>query len=161
MTRGKSRISRGFFGVAAYHPKREVNVGTLWRSAHVLGASFIATVGRRYEPQAADTSKAWRHLPLWQFATMDELVAALPRECPLVGVELTPDAVPLHQFQHTPRALYLLGAEDHGLPPDVLAQCRAVVKLPGVYSMNVAVAGSIVMHHRVTIGARSWQAVTS
>lgn len=31
---------RGFFGVAVFMPKSSVNVGTLWRSAHILGAAI-------------------------------------------------------------------------------------------------------------------------
>jgi tRNA(Leu) C34 or U34 (ribose-2'-O)-methylase TrmL len=31
--------ARGFFGVAVWKPKTEVNVGTLWRSANVFGAA--------------------------------------------------------------------------------------------------------------------------
>jgi tRNA G18 (ribose-2'-O)-methylase SpoU len=140
---------RGFCGIGVYHPKTAINVGTLWRTAHALGASWMFTVGRRYERQAADTSKAWRHLPLFNFATLDDLCAHLPYSCPLVGVELDERAVSLAEFSHPERACYLLGAEDHGLPPGVLDRCHAVIQLPGAHCLNVAVAGSIVLYDRV------------
>lgn len=35
-TRRSARRSRGYAGVAIYHPKSEVNVGTLWRTAFLL-----------------------------------------------------------------------------------------------------------------------------
>jgi tRNA G18 (ribose-2'-O)-methylase SpoU len=139
---------RGYCGVGVYHPKSAVNVGTLWRSAHVLGADFLFTVGRRYERQASDTTKAWRHLPLFHFESMDDLRAHLPYGCPLVGVELDPRARMLSGFKHPERACYVLGAEDHGLSLDALERCHCVVQLPGDYCLNVAVAGSIVLYHR-------------
>jgi tRNA G18 (ribose-2'-O)-methylase SpoU len=58
--------------------------------------------------------------------------------------------VPLTRFRHPARALYLLGAEDHGLPPEVLERCHYVVQIPtpAPWSLNVSVAGSLVMHDR-------------
>lgn len=41
-------MKRGYFGIGIYHTKNVLNVGTLWRSAHNFGASFIFTVGMRY-----------------------------------------------------------------------------------------------------------------
>jgi tRNA(Leu) C34 or U34 (ribose-2'-O)-methylase TrmL len=146
---GSSKADRGFCGIGVFHPKTSINVGTLWRSAHVLGADFIFTVGRRYERQSSDTTKAWKHLPLFNFESMDDLHEHLPYGCPLVGVELDPRAVPLSGFKHPERACYVLGAEDHGLSLDALERCHAVIQLPGTYCLNVAVAGSIVLHHRI------------
>ena len=37
--------------------------------------------------------------------------------------------VPLASFEHPERAIYLLGAEDHGLPPAIVRQCSHVVSL--------------------------------
>jgi tRNA G18 (ribose-2'-O)-methylase SpoU len=65
-----------------------------------------------------------------------------------VGIELTDDAIMLDQFDHPKRAIYLLGAEHEGLPKEILDQCHYVIKLAGNSSLNVGVAGSIVMHDR-------------
>jgi tRNA G18 (ribose-2'-O)-methylase SpoU len=139
---------RGYFGIGIYRGKSTHNIGTLWRSAGQLGASFIFTVGQRYKHQASDTCKTWRHVPLIEVATMEELLAMLPYSCRIVGVEM--GGKPLAQFSHPERALYLLGAEDHGLPATVTAQCHSVVSLESVRteSYNVAVAGSLVMYDR-------------
>ncbi|WP_433703623.1 RNA methyltransferase [Prescottella equi] len=141
----------GYFGVAVWHPKFEVNVGTLWRSAMTYDAAFLATIGRRYEPQASDTCKAPLSLPLHHYADIDDLITHLPKSCPVVGVELSERAIPLTEFAHPVRALYLLGAEDHGLPAAVLERCHHVVQIPtpAAWSLNVSVAGSLVMHDRV------------
>jgi tRNA G18 (ribose-2'-O)-methylase SpoU len=143
-------MAAGYFGVAAYHPKHEVNIGTLWRSAHSYGASMLATIGRRYTHQSGDTTKAPRSLPLHHYSDIDDLIAHLPYGCPLVGVELDDRAESLTGFVHPHRALYLLGAEDHGLPPAVLDRCHHILQIPSPapWSLNVAVAGSLVLHDR-------------
>lgn len=141
---------RGFFGAAVYRPKREVNIGGLWRSAAAYGAALLATVGVRYQLEASDTPNARLHTPLVHYHDLDDLLAHLPHGCPIVGVELDPRATPLPEFIHPPRALYLLGAEDHGLPPAVLDCCHYLVQIPTAvtWSLNVASAGTVVLAHR-------------
>ncbi len=143
-----------YFAIGIWHPKTEENVGTLWRSAHAMGAAFTFTVGRRFREQATDTTKAWRTLPMFNFKTLDDLREHLPHSCALVGVELDEKATRLEAFSHPPRAVYLLGAEDHGLSDEVRHQCHRIVQLPGRECLNVAVAGSIVMYDRTLKSAR-------
>jgi len=143
---------RGHFGIGVYHPKTEANIGTLLRTAYLYDAAFVFTVGRRYKPQASDTPKTPRQIPMFHFESVADLRAHLPVGSPLIGVELDPRATPLPEFKHPDQATYLLGAEDHGLPIDVLDQCHALVVLPSIkpQSMNVATAGSIVIYDRYT-----------
>lgn len=141
-------MTRGFFGIGIWHGKAEVNVGTLWRSAEAFGAAYVFTVGRRYRRQRSDTTQAWRRTPLFHFADLDALVDALPYSCPLVGVELDDRAHALPRFAHPDRAVYLLGAEDHGLTQEVRERCHQLILIPSRACLNVAVAGSIVMYDR-------------
>ena len=141
-------FTRGFFAVGVFHPKKEVNVGSLFRTANILGAAFTFTIGKRYAPQHSDTQRHWRHIPLMHFDGIDSLRESAPRESLLIGVEMCERAMPIERFSHPERAIYLLGAEDHGLPQSVLDRCHGCVKLAGDVSMNVAVAGSIVIYHR-------------
>lgn len=145
---------RGYFGIGVYHTKTETNIGTLWRSAMNLGADFVFTIGRRYRRQSSDTIKAPRHLPLWHFKDFEDFSEHIPYGCQLVAVENTDPTSDLPVFGHPERAVYLLGAEDHGLPEDVLAKAQSVVEIPcekGCF--NVAVAGAIVMYDR-RVGVR-------
>ena len=137
---------RGYCGIGIYGSKTAVNVGTLWRSAGVLGAAFIFTVGKRYPKQASDTIKAYRHIPLWHFETLDDL--RVPHDCPLVGVEQAEKAKTLPTFTHPERAVYILGAEDQGLPKKVLERCHRLVEIPSERCLNVATAGAIVLYDR-------------
>lgn len=141
---------RGHFGIGVVRGKAAVNVGTLWRSAGILGAAYIFTVGERYPKQASDTIKAWRHIPLLKYADMDDLREHLPYDTRLIGIEMDERAKPLADFSHPERACYLLGAEDQGLTGAEMGACESLVRLPGDYSLNVAVAGSIVVYDRVT-----------
>lgn len=147
-------MSRGFFEIGIFHGKAEVNLGTLWRSAYQLGAAGIFTIGRRYKMQSSDTYKSWRHIPLRQYNTIDELVEALPNACPLIGIEMGGHS--LSKFTHPERACYLLGAEDHGLPDSIIQRCHRLVSLEAARtaSFNVAVAGSIVMYDRLVKGLK-------
>jgi tRNA G18 (ribose-2'-O)-methylase SpoU len=143
-------MARGFFGVAVFRPKVANNVGSLWRTADLYGAAFLATVGRRYVHQPTDTMHTPKHTPLHHYADIADLLEQLPHGCPVVGVELDPRATDLGEFAHPERALYLLGAEDNGLPPTVLDRCHFLVSIPTVrtQSMNVACAGSVTIAHR-------------
>ncbi len=151
MTRNGQR-HRGYFGIGIETGKNADNLGTLWRTAHNYGASFIFTIGRRYSPQHSDTTKAWRSLPLYNYDTLEHFKAAIPRECQVVGIEYPNDqAKPLTNFNHPSQAIYLLGAEDHGLSKQALALCHRVTMIPGSVldsSLNVSVAGSILMYDR-------------
>jgi tRNA G18 (ribose-2'-O)-methylase SpoU len=145
-------VTRGYIGIGIVNGKTEANIGSLWRAASLYEASFIFTVGRRYKKQSSDTPNTPAHTPLFEFSDMDDLLGHLPYGCPLVGVELDPRATTLDQFTHPLRACYLLGAEDHGLPVHILDRCHQIVQIdtPVSASMNVACAGSLVLHHRHT-----------
>lgn len=141
-------MKRGYFEIGVYNLKTPVNLGTLWRSAFQLGASGIFVIGKRYHRQGSDTVKAYRHVPLRQFANFDEFKVARPYDCPLIGIEMGGE--PLSSFSHPQRAIYLLGAEDGGLPNKIIQECQHLVSLEAIntLSYNVAVAGSLIMYNR-------------
>lgn len=139
----------GYFEIGIYHPKNETNLGTLWRSALQLGAAGIFTIGKRYKKQSTDIARTFQHVPLRDYVDWEQFYANRPRGAQLIGVEM--GGAPLREFAHPDMAIYLLGAEDAGLPARILAQCQSVVALESVgpLSYNVAVAGSLVMYDRV------------
>jgi tRNA G18 (ribose-2'-O)-methylase SpoU len=146
---GGSMKSRGYFGMGVYHPKNEINIGTLYRSAHIYGVDFIFTIGRRYHQQAGDTTKAFRHTPLWNFASWQEFVDHIPYTAQIVCVEQSLHSMPLPNFVHPERAVYVLGAEDNGIPAEYLSRYQTI-EIPSInpMCMNVAVAGSIILYDR-------------
>src|SRR6266566_791118 len=127
---------RGYFAVGTDGISKPMNLGNLLRIAHAFGASFFFTVAGRVKLADAmsDTSDAGGHLPVYQFAATDE-------------------AVELPVFRHPLRAAYVFGSERLSLSQPMLARCRHVVKIPTQFSINVGMAGAIVMYDRMlTLG---------
>jgi len=137
-----------FFGIGIQNGKTPENLGVLWRTAQNMGASFIFTIGNRYAKQACDTHNAVKSMPYFHYETFDDFYNNLPKGARLVGVELTNEAVDLETFHHPRRCVYLLGAEDHGLSKQAIAKSHFLVKFNSQLSLNVSVAGSIVMYDR-------------
>ena len=70
-------------------------------------------------------------------------------------MEIHQSSVELPKFKHPSRAVYILGAEDDGLPLPLKKVCQHVVTIPtfGLNhsrgSLNVSAAGSIVLYDRM------------
>lgn len=137
-----------FFGIGIQNGKTPENLGVLWRSAQNLGASFIFTIGNRYAKQASDTHNAVKSMPYFHYETFEDFYYHLPKGARLVGVEMTETAQPLEHFEHPRRCVYLLGAEDHGLSKIAIEKSHFLVQFTSKNSLNVAVAGSIVLYDR-------------
>lgn len=146
----KTKNIEGYCAIGVFRGKTGHNMGTLWRSAYILGASYIFTIDKRYKKQSSDVLKTWARIPLFHYDSFDEFMQNIPYDCRVIAVELTDEAVFLSDFEHPKRAIYILGAEDDGLPKEILEKCHYTVKLPGNNSLNVAVAGSIVLHDRAS-----------
>jgi tRNA (guanosine-2'-O-)-methyltransferase len=145
-------LEAGYFGIGIQNGKTPENLGVLWRSAQNLGASFIFTIGNRYAKQASDTHNAVNSLPYFHYKTFDDFYAHLPKGAMLVGVELTPGAQLLSEFKHPRNCVYLLGAEDNGLSKNAIEKSHQLIKFETPKSLNVSVAGSIVMYDRSVKG---------
>lgn len=141
-------LKNEFFGIGIQNGKTPENLGVLWRSAQNLGASFIFTIGNRYAKQACDTHNAVKSMPYFHYETFEDFFNNLPKGARLVGVELTDQAVALETFSHPRRCVYLLGAEDHGLSKQAIEKSHFLIKFKSQLSLNVSVAGSIVMYDR-------------
>jgi len=141
---------RGYFAVGVDGISKPMNLGNLMRISHAFGASFFFTIESQVkmsETKLADTSASAGHLPFYKFDTAAEL--RLPQGCRLVGVEITEDAIELPRFKHPSRAAYVFGAERYSLSKAMLSHCEFVVKIPMKFSINVGMAGAIVMYDRL------------
>ena len=140
---------RGYFGVGVDGISKPMNLGNLLRIAHAFDASFFFSVAPQMKLSDAqsDTSRAEGHLPFYHFPAMEDV--RLPADCRLVGVEITDDAVELPRFKHPLRAAYVFGGERLSLSPSMLKACEFVVKIPTRFSINVGMAGAIVLYDRL------------
>ena len=142
-------MKRGYFGIAILNTKTSVNLGTLYREAFIFGASIVYVIGHRFQKQCSDTIKSYRHLPLIECNSFDDFYDHLPYDCKLIGVEQHQQSLEIKNYIHPERAIYLLGAEDNGIPEIVLNKCHDVVELPGKFCHNVAVAGALILFDRI------------
>ena len=132
------------FMIGIVGAKTRHNFANLNLSARQFGAAGTFLLQPRFSVTAEETAGTFHST----FDAFGELLSALPHAYALVAVEMGGE--PLDTFEHPARALYLLGAEDNGLPSNIRAMCRHTVSLPSVRSasFNVTVAGSIIMYDR-------------
>ena len=145
---GTGNVMRGYFAVGVDGISKPMNLGNLMRIANAFGASFFFTINARVKLSDAqsDTSRSEGAIPLYAYANAGDF--RLPTGCRLVGVEITDDAVVLPRFRHPTRAAYVFGAERMSLSQEVLSRCEFVVKIPTRFSINVGMAGAIVLYDR-------------
>jgi tRNA G18 (ribose-2'-O)-methylase SpoU len=142
--------ARGYFAIGTEGISKSGNVGTILRTAHAFGASFVFAVNAALdlaEMRRVDTSGGTEHVPFYSVPDVASL--QLPQGCQMVGVELTDEAVELPSFRHPLRAAYVLGPERGSLSPAMVARCDHVVKIPTRFCVNVAVASAIVLYDRM------------
>ena len=109
---------RGYFAIGVEGISKAMNVGSLFRTAHAFGAGFVFTVAASYERAdggKSDTSDAPGNIPFYSFPDIASMV--LPKDCSLIGVELTDDAIELPSFRHPAQAAYVMGPERGELSP--------------------------------------------
>ena len=141
---------RGYFGIGIEGVSKPMNLGSLLRTAHAFGASFLFTIGglvNRRQIENADTSSAMANLPMHEYPDLASF--QLPRGCRLVGVELLPDAIDMPSFRHPAQAAYVLGAERTSLSLALQERCDFVIRIPARFCVNLAVAGALVMYDRM------------
>jgi tRNA G18 (ribose-2'-O)-methylase SpoU len=135
-----------------YQPKDERNIGSLLRSAHLYDVDFTYQIGGTpYRYHATDTSRSTKSIPHHRYESLEDFCAGT-YPLTVVAVELDTHSVPLSRFAHPQDAVYMLGSENRGIPRDVLDQIGRIVQVETAnpWSLNVATAGAIVLHHRYT-----------
>jgi RNA methyltransferase, TrmH family len=118
------------------------NVGTLLRSADAFGAAVALSDGCA-DPFGPKALRA---------AMGSTFRVALPGfEVPPGSVALVADGgEPLDELDLPHYSTFVLGSEREGLPEDVLQRCEVKASIPTsrVESLNVAMAGTIVLYER-------------
>jgi len=137
---------RGYAIIGLSNPKRDSNVGGVMRAAHVYGAAGIVIAGLRYKNQRTDTTKAYKHIPVFE---RDDLMSIVPYGCVPVAIEIHPDARNLINYVHPETAYYIFGPEDGSLGDGIISQCRDVVYVPTKYCMNLASTVNVVLYDRM------------
>lgn len=145
---------RGYAAIGLDNPKSAVNLGSVMRAAGVYGAALVAISGHRFpigRMATTDTQKHHRHIPLIR---VEDVLGLSLYDCVPVAVDLVPDAMPLPEYKHPERALYVFGAEDATLGSRILERCRDRVYVPTSGCMNLAACVNVVLYDRLAKSMR-------
>lgn len=131
------------------------NVGSIFRTADAGAAAHIHLCGMSAHPPHIKLEKtalgAFEYVPwIYHERTVDALEQLGREGITRVAIEVTPEAVPLHEFSWPRPVAIVFGNEVTGINERVLSHCDAVVQIPmhgRKNSMNVATAFGIVLYH--------------
>lgn len=134
--------SRGYSAICLINPKTDANIGGCFRAAGNFGCAFVQIVGSRARKYSSDTQKAYRSIPHQFTESYQPLYNCVP-----VVLEITDGAVPLPEFKHPERAIYILGPEDGTLNPTKFG--AQAVQVPTRHCMNLAATVAVVLYDRM------------
>jgi TrmH RNA methyltransferase len=130
------------------------NLGAIARSAAFFGvrALLLGEVPGAAMPsdaayRTAEGGLEW--LDLYRIRDLPAALAALEPHYRTVAATLAPEAPPLADLPRDRPTALVLGNEERGVSPEVLAVCRRQVRIAGsghVQSLNVAQAAAVLLH---------------
>lgn len=153
LNRDWRRRTEGRLGLLVESVTQPFNLGSIVRSAAVFGVEHMWLAGNAITPEhrnVAKTALGTERLVPWEHAgsITDAVAAVRAKGLRLVAVELTGDALPLHEAPLDGDVCLAVGGEDHGCSPALLAAADAVAYIPQigrVGSLNVAVATAVAL----------------
>jgi tRNA (guanosine-2'-O-)-methyltransferase len=137
------------------------NVGSIVRSAAAWRVDHLWLAGPTPSLDGSGVGRTAlgteRYLDSTTVATTAEAItAAVAAGYQVVALELTDNAVALHDARLAPDVCLVIGHEDHGVGKAALAACSAAVYLPQlgkVGSLNVATATAVAIYE---LRRRTW-----
>ncbi|QXJ19822.1 TrmH family RNA methyltransferase [Actinomadura graeca] len=153
LNRDWRRRTGGRLGLLVESVTQPFNTGSIIRSAAAFGVEHLWLAGNATPPthrNVAKTALGTERLLPWEHAGTAAEAAAAVRKAGLriIAIELTTDAVPLHEAPLAGDICLAVGGEDHGCSPALLAAADTVAYIPQVGrvgSLNVAVATAIAL----------------
>lgn len=140
-------------GIGLVNPKSPENVGSVMRAAGNYRVGSVMYTGGRYAKAISYKSKSvslsrkvGQNIPL---AGVSCLVGNIPEEMRVVCVEFAENAIPLPEYKHPEKALYIFGPEDGSISQQLLNRADAVVYVPTVGCMNLAATVNVVLYDRL------------
>ncbi len=140
--------------IVMLNPKFTVNIAQMIRNCACFGIEWLIVTGERIQiPSGQKGDRLPRQERMRDYRTVRVLQSDFPSvyfpDAHIIGVELTPGAMPLPYLQHPPAGVYVLGPEDGSISKGWRALCHNIVRIPSLHCLNVAQAGGIVLHHRM------------
>jgi len=147
-------MSKNSVTIGLSDPKSATNVGAVMRAAGCYGVDNVIYTGTRYDRAVklnTDTKKVSSLIPLSQ---QQHLLDNKPDDVQVICVDLIEGAIPLPNFTHPEKALYLFGPEDGTLKQSIINQADAVVYVPTVGCMNLAATVNVLLYDRLSKSAQ-------
>jgi tRNA(Leu) C34 or U34 (ribose-2'-O)-methylase TrmL len=135
--------------IALTNPKSTSNVGAVMRAAGCYQADKVLYSGTRYDRALkfqTDTKSVISKIPLQH---VDDFFVGLVAETQVICVELVEGAMPLPDFVHPEKALYIFGPEDGTISQAILNKANSVVYVPTIGCMNLAASVNVVLYDRL------------
>lgn len=131
------------------------NVGAFFRTSDAMKVEKVYLTGYTGHPPRKEISKtalnAEENVPWEHQVDPYEIIKGLKADgWQIVSLELTSDAVPLHEFKPAEKVCLIVGHELSGVPEEMQALSDATVYIPMLgdkESLNVSVATGIALHH--------------
>lgn len=147
---GGAAVANGSY-LLLFNVGKKQNFGTLLRSACAFGVSEIFVVGAKKLSTFGNQGTAG-FTPEKYFDTLDSAKAScVARGIRICGIEIDDSARPVQEHPFSGPTAFMLGNEGIGMSPQQRAACDFFVYIPqhsgATASLNVAIAGSIVLHH--------------
>ncbi|AKT43184.1 TrmH family RNA methyltransferase [Chondromyces crocatus] len=137
---------RSDFSIAICRAKNPFNIGAIIRTAHSFLAREIILIGSEpYYERAAMGMQKYENIV--EHPDEDSFLSAIEGRH-LIGVERDHAKQTLWEASFPSGLVFLLGSENDGIPPALLAACHDVIAIP-MYGINhsypVAIAAGMVM----------------
>jgi len=136
------------------NPKSATNVGAVMRAAGCYAVDNVIYTGTRYDRAVkmnTDTKKVTSVIPL---SSQQHLLDNKADDVQVVCVDLVEGAIPLPNFTHPEKALYLFGPEDGTLNQALINQADSVVYIPTIGCMNLAATVNVLLYDRLSKSAK-------
>ncbi|MCP4320838.1 MAG: RNA methyltransferase [Psychromonas sp.] len=146
-------MSKQIVNIGLSNPKSPTNVGAVMRAAGCYGVDSVLYTGTRYDRAVklnTDTKQATGKIPLTQQL---HLLDNIEDDIKVICVDLVEGAIPLPNFEHPPKAIYLFGPEDGTLNQKLINQADAVVYIPTTGCMNLAATVNVLLYDRLAKSA--------
>lgn len=137
------------------NPKSPTNVGAVMRASGCYQVDEVVYTGRRYDIAIkfnTDTQDISQKISLTK---VESLLDDLPDEMKVVCVELVEGAIPLPEYKHPDKALYIFGPEDGTIEQSVIDKADAVVYVPTIGCMNLGATVNVLLYDRLAKSDKS------
>jgi len=129
------------------------NVGSIIRTAECFGFSqihlsgYTPSVDNKALQSASMGTEKWISIKKWE--TFQDFFKHLDSKYSIIGLETSENSVFMENFHWPKNGVLILGNEELGLSPNLIAKCDNLVKIPlfgKKESLNVANAFSIIAY---------------